>query len=75
MPIVIGTVFLFVSVPPLVLLLMESDQDFGGLDLPITTILTIGVILGLGFLVIGIQYCSEPGSLLYRISHGRILSR
>ena len=72
MPIVIGAVFLFISVPGFVLLLIETGEDFGGLDLPVLAILGAGVILGLVFLMNGLQLCSKPGSLLYRLSHGRI---
>ena len=72
MPLVIGAAFLFISVPGFVLLLAETGEDFGGLDLPVLTILGAGVILGLAFVVNGLQLCCEPGSLLYRLSHGRI---
>ncbi|MGE0259317.1 MAG: hypothetical protein AB7H71_16660 [Alphaproteobacteria bacterium] len=72
MPLVIGVVFLFISVPGFVLLLLESGENFGGLDLPVLAILGAGVVLGLAFVVNGVQLCSEPGSLLYRVSHGRI---
>ena len=72
MPIVIGAVFLFISVPGFALLLIETGEDFGGLDLPVLAILGAGVILGLVFLINGLQLCAEPGSLLYRLSHGRI---
>jgi hypothetical protein len=72
MPLVIGAVFLLISVPGFVLLLLQSGEDFGGLDLPVLAILGGGVILGLAFVVNGLQLCSEPGSLLYRLSHGRI---
>ena len=72
MPLVIGAVFLFISVPGFVLLLIETGEDFGGLDLPVLAILGAGVTLGLVFLINGLQLCSEPGSLLYRLSHGRI---
>jgi len=75
MPLIIGTVFLFISVPGFVLLLVEYGEDFGGLDRPVLAILGAGVILGLAFLVNGLQLCSEPGSLLYRLSHGRIFFR
>ena len=72
MPLIIGGVFLFISAPGFVLLLIESGEDFGGLDVPVLAILGVGVILGLAFLVYGLQLCTEPGSLLYRLAHGRI---
>jgi hypothetical protein len=72
MPLVIGAIFLFISTPGFVLLLIEIGDDFGGLDLPVLAILGAGMILGLVFVVHGLRLCSEPGSLLYRLSHGRI---
>lgn len=72
MPLVISAVFLFISVPGFLLLLAETGDDFGGLDVPVLAILGAGVILGLIFLVYGLQLCAEPGSLLYRLAHGRI---
>jgi hypothetical protein len=72
MPLVIGGVFLLISLPAFMLLLGERGKDFGGLDVPVLVILGSGVILGLAFLINGLQLCSEPGSLLYRLSHGRI---
>ena len=72
MPLVIGAVFLFISAPGFVLLLIQHGEDFAGLDLPVLAILGTGVILGLIFLVYGLRLCAEPGSLLYRLSHGRI---
>jgi hypothetical protein len=72
MPLIIGAVFMLISLPAFVLLLGEVGKDFGGLDVPVLAILGAGVILGLVFLVNGLQLCSEPGSLLYRLSHGRI---
>lgn len=72
MPLVIGVIFLFLSVPGFVLLLIETGEDFGGLDLPVLTTLGAGVTLGLAFLANGMQLCCEPGSLLYRLSHGRL---
>src|SRR3954454_7663308 len=72
MPLVIGGVFLFISAPGFVLLLIQNGEDFGGLDLPVLGLLGAGVILGLVFLVYGLQLCCEPGSLLYRLAHGRI---
>ena len=75
LPLVIGSVVLFVSLPGFALMLIDADQNFGVLGAPVTAILGIGVILGLAFVVLGIQLNSEPGSLVYRISHGRIFSR
>lgn len=72
MPLLIGAIFLFISFPGFALLLVETGENFGGLELPILTILGAGVVLGLVFIVNGLQLCSEPGSLLYRFSHGRL---
>lgn len=75
LPLVIGSVLLFVSVPAFVLLLVYPDRNWGLIGPPLLFILGGGIILGLGFLVLGIQLCSEPGSLTYRIAHGRLFSR
>jgi hypothetical protein len=72
MPLLIGVLFLFISAPGFILLLIETGEDFGGLDLPVLAMLGAGVIMGLAFLVNGLQLCSEPGSLLYQLSHGRL---
>ena len=74
-PLVIGSVMLFVSGPAFVLLLTGPEQNWGLLGPPLLVILGAGIVFGLCFLVIGIQVCSEPGSLTYRIAHGRIFSR
>ena len=47
-------------------------HQIGGFDLPVLATLGAGVIMGLAFLVNGLQLCSEPGSLLYQLSHGRL---
>lgn len=75
LPLVIGGVMLFVSVPAFVVLLVAADRNWGVLGAPVLVILGTGIVLGLGFLVLGIQLCSEPGSVVYRIAHGRIFSR
>lgn len=75
LPLVIGSVMLFVSLPAFVMMLVDSDPHWGVLGLPVLAVLGGGVVLGIGFLVLGVQLCSEPGSLTYRISHGRIFSR
>jgi hypothetical protein len=74
-PLVIGSVMLFVSLPAFVLLLFDHEQNWGVLGVPLLVILGCGAVLGIGFVILGIQLCSEPGSLIYRIAHGRIFSR
>jgi hypothetical protein len=75
LPLVIGSVMLFVSLPAFVLMLVATDRDWGVIGLPVLVILGVGVVLGAGFLVLGIQLCSQPGSLTYRLAHGRIFWR
>ena len=75
LPLVIGSVMLFVSLPAFVLLLIDNDRDWGVIGLPVLVILGVGVVLGVGFLILGIQLCSQPGSLTYRIAHGRFFWR
>ena len=74
MPLLIGSVILFVSLPGFILMLLDTEFT-GILGGPVTVMLGLGVLLGLAFVVAGIQACSEPGSLIYRISHGRIFKR
>ncbi len=74
-PIVIGCVVLFLSLPAFVMLLFDSDRGSVVLALPLLVLFGAGSLLGLGFLFFGIRLCSYPGSLTYRITHGRIFSR
>ena len=71
LPIVIGSVMLFVSLPAVLLLLFNPDRNSGAIGTPLLILLGIGTILGAGFIVLGIQNCAPPGSRLYRIAHGR----
>ncbi len=75
LPLVIGFVMLFISLPGFTLLLLAPDRDYGAVGVPLLLFLGIGVVLGMSFLVLGIRLCSSPGSLTYKISHGRIFSR
>jgi len=75
LPIMIGCVFLFVSLPGFVLLLVNPDRNSGAIGIPLIVWLGTGVILGMIFIVFGLRICSSPGSLLYRITHGRIFMR
>ena len=75
MPLIIGAMMLLVSLPAFVLLLVDPDQNWGLIGLPVLLILGVGVLLGSGFLILGIRLCSQPGSMTYRLAHGRIFSR
>jgi hypothetical protein len=76
LPIVIGFALLFLSTPPfLALVLGPPDQNYGVLGAPVLIIHAAGIVLGLGFLVMGVQLLSMPGSLIYRLSHGRFFRR
>lgn len=75
LPIVIGGVLLFISLPAAVLLLLYPDRNSGLLQAPLVGLLVLGVLFGIGFLLLGIQHCSEPGSLPYRLAHGRLFKR
>jgi hypothetical protein len=74
-PLLTAVVMLALSLPALVLLLLDPNKNWGVLGPPVIVILSCGVLLGLGFLVRGIQLCSTPGSLMYRIAYGRLFSR
>lgn len=75
MPILLGCVLLFFSLPPFVMLLVDADPGSMGLAIALLVLFGFGNILGLGLLLYGIRLCSYPGSLTYRIAHGRVLSR
>ena len=74
LPLVIGGVMLFMSLPAFVLLLLAPDSNPGIFGLPLLTMLGAGAIFGIGFIIVGIRVCARPGSLAYRIAHGRFYS-
>ena len=75
LPILIGCVFLFLSLPALVLVLLKPDRNSGVIGVPLLVMLAIGVVIGMIFLILGVRTCSYPGTRLYRITHGRFFSR
>jgi hypothetical protein len=75
LPVLLGCVFLFISLPGFVLMLFNSDRGAGSLVLPLLVLLGGGVIIGVIFLILGLRIIAFPGSWLYRITHGRIFSR
>jgi len=75
LPVVIGCVLLFLAVPPFLMLLVEPDQNSGMIGKPLLVILGAGILAGFGFLVLGAQLLSVPGSLVYRLAHGRFFGR
>jgi hypothetical protein len=74
-PIVIGGILLFWSLPAFVVLLFDADRGSMVVAVPLLMLFGFGNILGLGFLLYGIRLCSYPGSLTYRITHGQIFLR
>ena len=75
LPIMVGCVFLFLSLPPFVLLLVMPDRNSGVIGNPLLIWLGAGIIVGTIFIIYGLRICSSPGSLMYRITHGRIFTR
>ena len=76
LPVLIGCVLLFLAVPPFVAVLSGlDDQDTGVLGTPVMAILGGGIVIGVGFLILGVQLLSTPGSLVYRLAHGRLFRR
>ena len=77
LPIVIGFALLFLSIPALLMLLFgpQQDQSTGVLGPPVIIVHVAGILLGLGFVVLGVQLLSTPGSLAYRLAHGRLFRR
>lgn len=75
LPILIGSVILFITLPTVVLLIVNPDRNSGTIAVPLLFWLGAGVIVAMAFLILGIRLCSFPGSLAYRLTHGRIFSR
>jgi len=75
LPIMIGGIFLFLSVPGVVLLLVMPDRNSGVIGTPLLVWLGVGIAIGMIFVIYGLRICSFPGSWLYRITHGRIFTR
>lgn len=73
-PIIVGGVMMFVSYPAFLLLLFVPENNPGIFWIPLLVILGAGAISGTAFLIRGIQMCASPGSLVYRIAHGRFFS-
>jgi hypothetical protein len=71
----LGCVFLFISLPGFVMVLFNADRGAGSLVLPLLVMLGGGVIIGAIFLIFGLRVIAFPGSWLYRITHGRLFSR
>ena len=75
LPIMIGCIFLFFSLPTFVLLLVKPERNSGDIGIPLLIWFALGIIVGMIFVIFGLRICSSPGSLLYRITHGRIFTR
>jgi hypothetical protein len=71
LPILVGCVLLFLTVPPFLMLLLGPIENSGVIGTPLLVVLGTGILFGFGFVVLGVQLLSMPGSLLYRLSHGR----
>lgn len=74
LPILFGSLMVLMSLPSIIMLLLSPDPNSGAIVVPLLVVLGAGIIIGAGFVVFGIQLCSPPGSLAYRISHGRFFS-
>ncbi len=74
-PIIIGSVLVFLSLPPFIMLLAGDDGGAFVLAAPLLALFGVGNLLGFGFLWFGIRLCSYPGSHTYRTTHGRTFSR
>jgi hypothetical protein len=75
LPVLIGCVFLLVSLPGFLGVLFYPDRNSGVLATSLLVVLGIGVLLGVGFLISGLRTTTFPGSLMYRITRGRIFFR
>jgi hypothetical protein len=74
LPIIIGGVMMFESLPAFLLLLFSPGDNPGVFLIPLLIVLGAGTVFGIGFVIVGIRVCATPGSLAYRIAHGRFFS-
>lgn len=74
LPILIGCVFLLISLPAFVMVVFNSDRHSEPIAAVLLVMLGGGIIIGIFFVILGLRVCSLPGSRLYRITHGRIFS-
>jgi len=75
LPLLFGGIFLLVTLPAFVMLLVAPDRDSGVIGGPLLVFLGAGGVIGVIFVIYGLRICSPPGSRLYRITRGRIFSR
>lgn len=75
LPILFGGIMVFVSFPAFILLLVFPDRNSEIVSVPLAIMTALGTLLGSGFIVLGVRVCSMPGSLAFRITHGRIFGR
>lgn len=74
LPVLIGCVMLFVSLPGFIGVWLFPDRNAGNLGTALMILLGSGIVLGIGFIVFGMRISSVPGSLAYRLTHGRLFS-
>jgi hypothetical protein len=75
LPIMIGCIILFLSLPAFVLLLVMPDRNAGVIRIALLIFMGTGTVIGTIFLVVGLRECSFPGTWVYRITRGRIFTR
>ena len=75
LPILVGCTLLFIALPGFFVLLLFPDENAGGLAVGILVLLGIGIVFGLGLVIVGLRSYATPGSLAYRLSHGRFFRR
>lgn len=74
-PILVGVAIVCLSLPSFVMLLVDADPGAFGLVLPLLVLFGAGTLFGLAFATFGVRICSYPGSVAYKLTHGRIFSR
>lgn len=72
MPILIGGTMLVLAFPAFLMLLFDPDQHSGGVATGLLLVMGGLSLIGAVLLVAGVRACSDPGSLPYRLSHGRV---
>jgi len=75
LPMVVGCAILFLTIPPFLMLWISPDVNSGAIGVPLMIILGAGIAFGFCFVVLGVQLLARPGSMAYRLAHGRFFGR
>lgn len=73
MPIMAGCAVLILAVPGFLMVLLVPDPGAGGLATLMLVLLGVMAVIGAALVIAGLRACSDPGSVVYRLVHLRVL--